>query len=555
VRVEELLRGLADPSAFPAGGDRVEVIQTHISVVFLVGDRVYKVKKPVSLWGLVDYSTAEKRLRACEDEVRLSGRFAPGVYLGVVPIVRRGSALAVGAPGEPVEHAVAMRRIPKGATLAERLAAVATGEDDVRACAAWLARAHDAAPRGPRVARAGRPVVFARILRQNVSATRSAPPGAIPPPVLAWFATRLGRLLRGNRAALARRAREGRLVEGHGDLRAEHMVRLDSIGGSGWGAIDSIEFSESLRSIDPLSDAAFLAMDLASLGRRDLADAFLADYLAARPDPDAKALLPLFLAYRAHVRAKVDAHRASDGDAPASDRARAERSALRHLALAWSYAREGNRPLLVVLAGASGTGKSAFARRAAPLLDAEWVQSDVIRKAVAGIPVTHRPSEEEAKALYGPKLSWITYERLHAQGVRRLRAGGSVILDATFLRRGPRKRAIDDALAAGAVPVVLRFSVPEDVARARIEARAKAGTDPSDADFAVHLDQIAKEEPPAAAERPFFVDHDGREEPEVAIGKVLERYVATDVGRHRSDPAVRILDQKRSPPAAGGDRF
>jgi aminoglycoside phosphotransferase family enzyme/predicted kinase len=522
VGLPELLRDLADPRAFPAAGPTVETIQTHVSVVFLTGDRAYKVKKPLALWGLLDYSTPAKRRRACEDEVRLSGRFAPEVYLGVLPVVRRGGRLFVGGQGEVVDHAVEMRRLPPGATLAERVSAGIATPGDVVGVARWLAAAHARADRGPRVARAGRPVVFARILRQNVRATRSAPADTFPPSVLAWLAKRLASLLLPLRPVLAERARRGVLVEGHGDLRAEHMVLWPTPSGPAWRAIDAIEFSEALRSIDPLSDAAFLAMDLAALGRRDLGDAFLAAYAKERPDPDAERLLPLYLAYRAHVRAKVDAHRAGEDEIPAAARADARRSAIRHLTLAWSYARRRERPLLLVLSGAAGTGKSAFARVAAPLLDAEWVQSDVIRKAIARVPTTHRATGDEAKALYGSRISWITYERLHAQAVRRLRAGRSVILDATFLRRSSRKRAIDDALALGAVPVVLRFSIPEEDARARLEARAKAGTDPSDAGIEIHLDQVSKEEPPAASELPYFVDHDGRLPPESALSRVLD---------------------------------
>ncbi len=382
----ELLTDLARPEALPEAGPDVEVRQTHISLVFLTGERVYKVKKTLALWGFLDYSTFEARWRCCEEEVRLNRRLAPDVYLGVLPVVRRDGRLAIGGAGEVVDGAVVMRRLRDDATLAHGIATGTTPVADVEDVGRLVEPPSTPAPARRRRPRVARPIAFARILRQNFVATRAAAARPLGPALHGWLDHRVATMLRAARATIVRRHRAGVAVDGHGDLRAEHVVRDARPGRPRWLVIDGIEFAPTLRCLDPLSDAAFLAMDLASLGRRDLADAYLAAYLAARPDPDAAALLPLFLAYRAHVRTKVDAHRATEPEIPADDRARghAAEGARRHLALAWSYAREGTPPPLVLLVGPSGVGKSAIARALAPVLGAEVVSSDVERKRLAG---------------------------------------------------------------------------------------------------------------------------------------------------------------------------
>lgn len=534
----ELLTDLARPEALPEAGPSVEVRQTHISLVFLTGDRVYKVKKTLALWGFLDYSTLEARRRCCEEEVRINRRLAPDVYLGVAPVVRRAGRLVVGdgwlqvggggqaRPGDPpaLDWAVVMRRLRDEDTLAHRIATGVTTAAEVEDVGRLVAAFH-AGARTAQASRIARPIAFARILRQNFLATR-AEAATLGPSLHAWLDRRVARLLRDARATIVRRHRAGVPVDGHGDLRAEHVVRDARPGRPPWLVIDGIEFAPTLRCIDPLSDAAFLAMDLASLGRRDLADAYLAAYLAARPDADAPALLPLFLAYRAHVRAKVDAHRAGEPEIPAPDRAAALEGARRHLALAWSYARLGTPPPLVLLAGPSGAGKSAVARALAPVLGAEVVSSDVERKRLAGLAPSARVEGPALEALYGREMSLRTYAALEAKAAAALAAGRPVLLDATYLLRGARASAVAVARRLGCPAAILALEVAPDLARARIEARAVAGTDPSDATWAVHQAQVAAAEPVTAGEADAVVRHDAARPPASALGPLLEALTA-----------------------------
>lgn len=533
--VRELLSDLSDPRAFPDGARAVTVVQTHISMVFLTERHAYKVKKPVVLWGFLDYGTVEKRRFYCEEEVRLNRRAAPETYLGVERVVRRQGRLHVGGDGELVDHAVVMARFPDGATLKERLARGEaglsgpdegpTGGDDVRAVAAWLARVHREADHGESVRHEGRPVVFARILRQNFRATKEAVPAIFSARVHDALRARIGALLRAAHPVLRRRLREGRLVEGHGDLRAEHAVLLETATGPAWRMIDCLEFTPSLRCIDPLSDAAFLAMDLTVLGHKDLADAFLAAYLTETGDPDADALLPLFLAYRAHVRAKVDAHRASEAEIPAADRALAAVGARRHLALAWGFARRGLPPPLLVLVGASGAGKSVVARELATLLGADVFASDRIRKELAGLRPTDRVTGDDLARLYAKDMSGRTYATLLDRARASLAAGRPAVLDATFLDRASRTRALDVARGLGCPAVLVEVTVPVEVAERRIGDRARAGADPSDATVEVYREQLRTAEPNSPAEHAVTVRHDGTREAADLLLPLLERLV------------------------------
>jgi predicted kinase len=281
-----------------------------------------------------------------------------------------------------------------------------------------------------------------------------------------------------------------------------------------------------LRCIDPLSDAAFLASDLAALGRRDLGDAFLAAWRVEAPDPDAAALLPLYLAYRTHVRAMVDALRASDPQVPAAERAAARLGARRRLAVAWSFAREGLPPPLLVLVGPSGAGKSAVARALAPVLGATLVQSDVVRKRLAGIAPTARLAGPALDALYSSAVSGRVYEAMLEEGARALDSGRPAVLDATFLRRDARAAALALARRLRSPLAFVDVRVPPSVARARIEARSRRGDDPSDATLPVYEAQVRETEPFLEVELPHVVAHDGEAPPDALLMPLLDRLVS-----------------------------
>jgi uncharacterized protein len=420
---------LSDPSTYGTD-EEVEVRETHISWVFLTGDRAYKVKKPLRL-PFVDYSSLERRLGACEAEVRLNRRLAPDVYLGVRGLVPGdgGARLAGADHPDAVEYMVEMRRFNDDDTLA---AMVRTGEADradVARTGELLAAFHAAAPPAERpdgaeaVKRAYDDTLAS--LRSLLSA-RQAPVVAAESFATAFLAARW--------LELDLRASAGLVREGHGDLRAEHVLPGDPP-----RIVDCVEFNRELREIDVGADLAFLVMDLHRLGRPDLAVALLNAYREAGGDPGDDALLAFHAGYRARVRAKVRLLRARQLDEPAAGR---EREEARHLlALAATLDWAARSPLVLAIGGVSASGKSALASALAAESGYTLVSSDVTRKAAAGLSPVHRGSA----GLYDARHDRDTYRRMASAAAHASERGG-VIVDATLRRRWHRD-ALREALA------------------------------------------------------------------------------------------------------------
>ncbi|MCO5165432.1 MAG: AAA family ATPase [Planctomycetes bacterium] len=495
VSIDRLLRDLVAPAAYPHPVDRVEVVQTHISVVFLAGERVYKLKKPVDL-GFVDYSTLDRRRACCEAEVALNRRLAPDVYLGVLPITaRRGRLRLGGSPRAALEWAVVMRRLPDDRTLAALVEADRADADLLARLGARLAAFHLGARGGPEVARWARFDAVAGNCRDNVRDVRPLVGAAVSAAAL----DRVARLteLRLSELRPVIEARAGRARDGHGDLRLEH-VHVPEDPAAPPLVIDCVEFNDALRAGDPASDVAFLAMELERAARPDLAHALTRAWQAAADDPGAAAVLPFYVAYRAMVRAKVDGFTARAAEVPDAQRARAVARARAHVLLALgALSPPAHRPALVLVTGLPGTGKSVLAGALARAADLVWVRADEVRKALgreAG--VTSSRGGAWGEGLYAPGWSDRTYARCLHLAEWATFEGRRVVVDACFASEARRRAFLDAARAWGVPALVLHLEAPGEVARARLDAR---GPDPSDADRDTHDRMAATWEPFGAA--------------------------------------------------------
>ena len=528
--LERLLRELQDPRAYPEAewegvlpaARRVEVVQTHISVVFLTARHAYKVKKPLSLWGLVDYATREARTHWCEEEVRLNRRLAPDLYLGVVEIVEQDGRWRLGARGNGatgaaalVEHAVAMRRFRPEDTLEHHVLAGTASEAQLRSVGRRLAAFHAAHPLRGAELEALTPRLHAGVLTQNMRSTRAFVPALFDAGAHAALERRLVQGLWALRGTLRARLRSGAAVDGHGDVRLEHvLLERDASGSEQVSVVDTVEFTTRLRHIDRLSDAAFLVMDLLSRGCHRLADAFLEGYGVTEGE---MRLLRHFAAYRAHVRAKVDATTAAEPEVPAAQRERARVRARGHLALAWTLASRGVLPsALILLRGPSGSGKSVVASALAPWLDAEVVRSDVVRKELFGLAPLARPGEAEQAEIYGASAGERTYAEVLRRGLEATRHRHA-LLDATYLRADARARVLEAAERRGLACRIVDLDVPPEVVRERLRRRTARGDDPSDADVAVYERQVATQEPLTATESRIALRTTPEEEPSALL--------------------------------------
>jgi uncharacterized protein len=477
------------PEAYQDHPRSVELRQTHVSYVFLAGAYVYKIKKPVR-FAFLDASTLARRHQLCLDEVRLNRRLAPDVYLGVVPILRSGGELVLGAEsagaaeaGGAVEWAVRMRRLDEAAMLDRMVAQGAVSVAQIRAIAARLADFHRAAG-ADQAWKYGSAASVWRLVRGNLGELALDSTDTIAPAELDEAERFVHSIVELRWSLLNRRALGARVCEGHGDLRCEHV----SLAGDTIRIIDCVEFSEGLRYVDVASDVGFLAMDLDRLGARGLSDEWVGAYREAAGDADLPLLIPFYKIHRALVRAKVEGLTSRDAAIAPDQRAAAAASARRYVALALGFARE-SWPAVMVVCGLSGSGKSTVARRLADRLGFEWLRSDEIRKRLAGVASDERLSDGYATGAYSREFTQKTYAALLSEAAARLHDGAGAIIDATFAAPAYRAEAL--ALASRAhLPVLFvecRASHVEIVRR--LTHRARRADEISDAGVATYLRQ------------------------------------------------------------------
>lgn len=493
-----LLDRLLTPAAYPHPVANVRLIETHISWVFLTGDYVYKVKKPVN-FGFLDFSSLERRRHFCEEEVRLNQRFAPTLYLDAVPIVGPPEAARIPGQGEargdvePIEWAVRLKQFDEAGRLDRLLDDGGLSAQGCAELAGELARIQDRLEIADVALPWGTTEAVGNAIDTTLARLREHRPE------ICGRVDALGRGVHRRLVACSEqieaRRKSGRVRQCHGDLHLANIVRHEGR----FIPFDSIEFSDALRWIDVASDVAFLAMDLESRGRADLAATFTSSWIEAANDHHAACVLPVYLIYRAMVRATVAAIRSTQAQVgPHADPAAAAAAAAesdRYLAVAERLLIE-RRPILVATSGVSGSGKTTIAGRVAAALGGVRLRSDVERKRIFGMGATDRPRDaREEAALYSSESTRRTYARLAELARLILAAGTSVVVDAACNRRWERRMLADAAQTAGVPMVWLSLEVPEAVVLARVTARQAAATDASDASVEVVRAQYAAREP------------------------------------------------------------
>lgn len=461
----EVFAFLGDPSTHALAGN-VTRIDTHGAVVFLAGRDVYKVKRAV-LFPFMDFSTLEKRRAACENEIAVNRINAPELYLGVVPIRRAARRLEIGGTdGDIVEWAVHLRRFDETKTL-DRLAE--RGELDL-SIAAQLAEiifaAHQRAPRRG----GGATEDFRRRLEDTLAGLTEAE-DVFAPAAVAALGTRFRAAYEAHEALLRTRERQGKVRRCHGDVHLRNIVLEDGRA----VLFDAIEFDDAIATIDILYDLAFVLMDLWQRGFRAHANLLFNRYLwlSSEDEIEGLAALPLFLALRAAIRARVTAAlRKLD---PGEREVRA-REAWQFFAAAEDFLAP-RAPRLVGIGGLSGSGKSALGQALAAEIGqapgAVHLRSDIERKKLCGV--------DEAKRLppaaYRPQISEEVYRKLRELAGAALRAGQSVIVDAVHAR--PEERdALAAVAASAAVPFLgLWLDAPVETLVARVAARMNDASD------------------------------------------------------------------------------
>lgn len=494
--LRNIIKSLLKTEAYPEAVSSVELLQTHVSWIFLAGDFAYKIKKPVD-FGFLDFSTIDRRRFYCNEEVRLNSRLCPDIYLGVAEVREVSGGAAFFGTGPVIDYAVKMRRLPAERMLdrlVERGEATAT---DMRAVARVIADFHRVAATSPAISEYGRRERVMANWQENLAQSavdRQTPLSDHELEVIREWVTSFVE----NRAELfERRVTQGFIRECDGDIHLENICVAD-------GRIyifDCIEFNERFRYCDTAADVAFLLMDLDYHHRHDLAEAVLDEYLIASGDSSLCDVVDFYKLYRAFVRGKVESFRRSDSGIEQKERERAGARSAAYFRLARGYLeRLRLKTTLFITCGLTGCGKSTLTAQIVFELGIATYNSDRVRKQMAALPpdsAQHVPFET---GLYSTAASEATYAELLRLAEAELAAGRSVIIDACFISREQR-RPFGQLAAKLALPYVILFcSCPDPEQRRRLIERETAGESISDGRLEILEVQKNNFQPPDESE-------------------------------------------------------
>jgi aminoglycoside phosphotransferase family enzyme/predicted kinase len=467
---------LSRPSSYGAAVERVDIIETHVSLVFLAGERAYKLKRAVK-FPYLDFSTAEQRRIACEAELALNRRTAPELYLEVRALTRTANGgVGFGTEGRVVDWVVVMRRFDQAALFDELAKTNRLNAPLMNELAHHIAAFHHAAE--PRPGHGGA-AALAAVVETNHRCLMAAPHAGFATQDIVEIRQRSLERLAAVGAVLDRRRATGKVRRCHGDLHLRNICLLEGKP----TLFDCLEFSDELASVDVLYDLAFLLMDLEHRGLADFANLVLNRYLDLTGEDDGLAAMPLFLSSRAAIRAHVTAA-AMERAAQPKLKPEMAAEARSYLELAAQFLRPRSCRL-VAIGGLSGTGKSTLAAALAPSLGARVLRSDVIRKRLFDVA----PETRLLPSAYTSQVSRRVYQTLRRKAAEALAAGYSVIIDAVSLKPSERQSFVTVAEAAGVPFSGLWLEAPPATMDRRLRARRHDASDASSEVLAQQLRQ------------------------------------------------------------------
>ena len=447
-----------------------ELRETHISWVFLGKDRVYKVKKPVSL-GFLDFSTLADRKAACEAEISLNRRLAPEVYVSMQPVLRDASGTHIlGGEGEVVDYAVEMVRLADDASAQALHTRGTLTAAHIELLATRLAEFHRSCRADTETARFGEVETILGNVRENFEQTRVSGPAHLSSDQIAAIERAQIEFIEQHRERFAERIAEGYVRDGHGDLRLEHVY----FDGNEVQIIDCIEFNDRFRYGDVCADLAFLSMDLAYNERVDFAELLLATYARESNDYGLYGLVDFYASYRAYVRAKVTAMMEAQADLADSLRAELHKRAHEFFVLAAAEMRPPlDPPVMIAVFGPIATGKSTLALQLSRSLYAPMISSDRIRKYLAGVSAETSVADGQYTGAYSPEMTARVYEHTLHCARTVLQSQRSIILDATCSRVEQRAMFAELAKRCDVPLLFVECMVPDDICRERLIEREK----------------------------------------------------------------------------------
>ncbi len=476
------IQAFLDPATYPHPVKEIRLIQTHISWVFLTGGVVYKIKKPVN-FGFLDFTSLAKRKRACADELRLNRRLAPGIYLDVLPLYRSEGGYRIGnSPGNRhhiIDYCLKMVEFDQNDLFDLRLEQNRFDPQWMDQLALSIARFHLTAENSPSIEQFGNPELLYDHIQASLHVAGEHLHAGRMIRVLESLKQKSRKWFSAAKEALAARQHDHHIRNCHGDLHLKNIALFNNRP----TAFDCIEFNDEFRMIDTMNDAAFLVMDCDARNRADLGYRFLSRYLEQTGDYAGLELLPLYLSYRAGVRGKVSCLSADNPALRQDEAAELYNAARDYFVLAEQYLSH-RKPHLFIIGGLSGSGKSHLSLLGLRYEKAIIIRSDATRKRIA--------EHHTELPLYSQTMHRLTYQAMFDAAKTALKAGFSVILDATFLHPASRQAVIELGATLNTPLSFYWLEMDKELLRKRIKQRAARNSDISDADLEVLKGQLDK---------------------------------------------------------------
>ncbi|HUN55627.1 MAG TPA: AAA family ATPase [Smithella sp.] len=499
----QLIETMKKVDFYPHHPASVEFIQTHISYIFIAGDIVYKVKKPVK-FDFLDFTSLSRRKFYCEEELKLNKRLAPDTYLDFTAISLDSQGnITLGKGVQIIDYAVRMKKLPAGRMLKTLLLQGLADERIMDNLAKKIADFHQQAQTGGKIDAMGDIENIRRNHEENFAETVNFINITIPEYQYNFIKDYAEKFLAEKETLFGKRVSDHKIRDCHGDLHLDHICVTDDI-----IIFDCIEFNERFRWGDVAEDVAFLTMDIDFNGCPRQADAFIQSYIKHSGDTDMLTLLNFYRCYYAYVRGKVTGFRRNQKKIPQSERVEITKTAARYFDLAYAYATRLDKPVLILTSGLMGSGKSYQARELAARFGAEIIRTDILRKELCHIEPTSRHYENFGGGIYCDDISRLTYDRAYDLAARKIKQGKAVIIDASFKRRTERQRALDLARKLGVRFYILECVCPVEMIKKRLEGRIRNNGNPSDGRWELFYKQKedfdAIDEMPA--DRHFIID-------------------------------------------------
>ena len=513
-----ILESLLKPSAYQVQTSTVELIQTHISWLLLTDAHVFKLKKPVN-FGFLDFSTLELRQFYCHEELRLNRRLCPDMYEQVIALRETEDGAGFIGNGKVIDYAVMMKRQPSDRMLDRLVDSGAVSLNDIQLVARKISEFHAEAATSPHIAEFGSLEHVLSNWRENFEQVLPFQNSTLPLTVRKNIRSYVETFSETNRELFAERVERGFIRDCDGDI---HLGNICLVNSNAY-IFDCIEFNERFRYSDTAADIAFLLMDLDFHRRPDLADEALSTYIMASGDTTLAQMVTFYKVYRAVVRGKVESLLLLDAGISAEAHAAAESRATRYFRLAQGYClRSRLNPTLLITCGTTGCGKSTLAEMLAFELGFAALNSDTVRKQLAGVAATAAVHVPFGEGLYSEEMTHRTYRQLERLAAAELAAGNSVLVDAGF--RITSERAVFARLAAAnnARFIILSVHCPPSLQRQRLRMRTASGDSVSDGREELLDQQTALFNHPDDSEGTVITVRTN-ETPELALNSVYER--------------------------------